>query len=232
MNAKGTGMRVVRAALLGCLLSACSSGGSESATQVEIAAGNLGPTQRFPEDNEVCPSTVESAPGAACDVEGEVCYPQYPCGIAPGQATCTCTAGHFACVDQLGTSLHPDGAAPGCPATLATPACPASMTQANLTACSQAGEICTYPSPCTSIPEFIDCQCVPLTQIDGGVYLGYTCDDLCTPGSSAAPVEAGTTPPVEAGATTPVDASVSTSGPHDAAADGKLEAGPTDATAD
>jgi hypothetical protein len=226
-------MRGVRAVLLGCLLSACSSGGSQSASAVAAAAGNLGPTNnQFPEDQAVCPSTVESAPGSACDVEGLICYPQYPCGIAPGQATCTCTAGHFACVDQLGASLHPDGGAPGCPATLATPTCPATMTLANLTACSQAGQICTYASPCTSIPAYLDCQCVPLAQIDGGDYLGYHCDDICTPGN--APIDAGgaTTPPVEAGTTLPVEAGPSTSGSHDAAADVRSEANPSDATAD
>jgi hypothetical protein len=106
------------------------------------------------------------------------------------------------------------------------------MTLANLTACGQAGQICTYSSPCTSIPAYLDCQCVQLMQIDGGVYLGYQCDDICTPGS--APVDAGsaTPPPVEAGATSPGEAGPSTSGSHDAAADVRSEASPSDATAD
>ncbi len=229
-------MKGVRAVVLGCLLSACSSGGSESATAVAAATGNLGPTHNpSPEDEEVCPSTVKSAAGGACHVEGEVCYPQYPCGIAPGQATCTCTAGHFACVDQLGATLRPDGGAPGCPAPVATLTCPANMTQASGTACGQAGYICTYPSPCTSIPAYLDCQCVPLMQIDGGVYLGYECDDICTPGSAPArpAVDAGSVaPPAEAGAMPPVEAGPSAGGSHDAAADVRSEASPSDATAD
>jgi hypothetical protein len=218
--------------LLGGFLSACSSGGSESATAVAAATNNLGPTRsQFPEDQSVCPSTVESAIAAACDVEGEVCYPQYACGIAPSQATCKCTAGHFACQDQLGASLRPD-AALGCPATLPTPTCPASMAQANNTACLQAGQICSYPSPCVSIPAFLDCQCVPLPQIDGGVYLGYECADPCTPGtSSAAPIDASTAPPAEAGAP-PSEAGAPASGAHDAAAEARSTANAADATAD
>jgi hypothetical protein len=225
-------MRGVRAVLLGGLLSACSSGGSESATAVAAATNNLGPTRtQFPEDQSVCPSTVESAVGADCDVEGEVCSPQYACGIAPGQATCTCAAGHFSCQDQLGASLRPD-AAPGCPAPLPIPTCPDSMGLANNTACAQAGEICTYPSPCVSIPAYLDCQCVPLPQIDGGVYLGYECTNPCTPGSSSVgPVDASTTPPTESGAP-PADAGTPASGSHDAAADTHSEASTADATAD
>jgi hypothetical protein len=217
-------MRVARAALMACLLPGCTSG-LESVSAVMTATGNLGPVSSQPEDHAVCPSSVIGAMGSACDVEGLLCYPEYTCGIAPVIATCQCAGGQFACVDTLGNPLLED-AAPACPASLPTPACPATMTLASNTACTQAGQLCTYASPCSgSIPAFLDCQCVALTQIDGGVYLGYSCE-TCTPGAAAAPADdSGATP---ADAEAPVEGSTA----PDAAADATTDATPKDASGD
>jgi hypothetical protein len=178
------------------------------------AAGDLGPVASQPEDHAVCPSSVVGAMGSACDVEGLFCYPEYACGIVPALATCQCIGGKFACVDTLGAPLLAD-AAPGCPPSLPTPACPATMTLANNTACTQAGQLCTYASPCPgSIPAFLDCQCVALPQIDGGAYLGYSCG-ICTPGAALAPGDDGGATSSDAEA----DGSVDVSTPRDALAD-------------
>jgi hypothetical protein len=185
MRAKVLGMSV-RAALLACLLPACSSGGGEAAAEI-AATSAFGPLGSQSEDRFVCPSTVDDTIGAACDVEGAPCYPEYACGIAPAIATCHCSGGHFACQDLLDAALGPD-ATPGCPPPVPTPpTCPATMTLANGTACSQAGVVCTYASPCTgSIPAYLDCLCVPALQIDGGVYLAYEC-----PAMTCLPTDAG-----------------------------------------
>jgi hypothetical protein len=215
--------------LFALFLGACSSSGDEAAA-TEAASNQLGSTQH-PQAHGVCPSTVGQAVGAACDVEGELCYPEYACGIAPALATCTCHGGHFACVDQLKATLRPDAAAGGCPGPLPASACPASMTQANRTGCAQAGQICTYASPCSSIPDYLDCQCVQLTQIDGGVYLGYACDDPCTAGAGSMPVvDAGAVGSPDAKAGVPVDASKEAS--LDASNDGSADAGSADAGMD
>jgi hypothetical protein len=219
-------MRATRAALVACLLPACT-GGQESVSAVMAATGDLGPVSSQSEDHSVCPSSVVGAMGSACDVEGLVCYPEYACGIAPALATCQCTGGQFACVDMLGAPLLAD-AAPGCPAALPMPACPATMTLANNTACAQAGQLCTYASPCPgSIPDFLQCQCVALQQIDGGIYLGYSCP-ACTAVGAPAPADDGGAMPSDAEADT--SAEVSTT--RDAAADATAEAGPKDASVD
>jgi hypothetical protein len=212
------------AVLLASLLAACSSGGGEAAAEV-AAINQFGTQGAQSEDHAVCPTTVASAMGEACDVDGLVCYPQYTCGVTLGQATCQCTSGHFACVDQLGAALVRD-ASPGCPAPPPNPlACPATMTLANLTACTQAGEVCTYANPCTSIPEYVDCPCVPAPQIDGGVYLAYecpamTCLSTADAGSAGSPIIDATVPVPEAGSV--VDASIrdAASGSSDARAEG------------
>jgi hypothetical protein len=129
---------------------------------------------------------------------------------------------------MLGAPLLAD-AAPGCPASLPTPACPATMTLANNTACTQAGQVCTYASPCPgSLPAYLDCQCVALPQIDGGAYLGYSCADICTPGGAPAPADDDGATPSDAAAETAAQATT----PHDAAGEAIADAAPKDASAD
>jgi hypothetical protein len=227
---KSAGMTSIPAALLACLLSACSSGGGEAAAEV-AAINQFGSQGAQSEDHAVCPTTVASAMGEACDVEGLVCYPQYPCGETLGQATCQCADGHFTCQDQLGAPLVRD-ASPGCPAPAPSPlACPATMTLANFTACTQAGEVCTYANPCTSIPEYVDCPCVPEQQIDGGAYLAYecpamTCLSTADAGSAGSPVVDATVPVPEAGSVVDASTPDAASGSSDARAEGSA----TDAT--
>jgi len=220
MRGKVLGMSA-RAALLACtLLPACSSSNGEAAAEM-TATSKLGPLGSQSEDRSVCPSTVDEAIGAACDVEGLLCYPEYACGIAPAIATCRCSGGHFACQDLLDAALDPD-ATPGCPPPTPTPpTCPATMTQANGTACSQAGVVCTYASPCAgSIPAYLDCPCVPATQIDGGVYLAYEC-----PAMTCLPSDAGSA------GLSPVDAAPEATLPIEAAAP-VIEAGSRDSSVD
>jgi hypothetical protein len=183
------------------------------------ATSKFGPEVQSAEDQSVCPSTVDEAIGAACDVEGLLCYPEYACGIAPATATCRCSGGHFACQDLLDAALGPD-ATPGCPPPAPTPpTCPATMTLANGTACSQAGVTCTYASPCEgSIPAYLDCPCVPAQQIDGGVYLAYACPAMtCLPGDDGSvglsPVDAAP----EASSPAEAAAPASEAGAHDSA---------------
>lgn len=220
-------MRLLSAAVMACLLPACTSD-LESVDAVMNNAGNLGPAGSQAEDHAVCPSALAGAAGSACDVEGLFCYPEYACGIAPAIATCQCTGGEFACVDALGASLSAD-AAPKCPASLPTPACPATMALANRTACTEAGQICTYSSPCPgSIPAFLDCQCLASAGTDGGGYLSYFCGDIC---SGVGTEDGGATPSEDAEA----DASAQSASTHDAAADVAAEASskaPGDASAD
>jgi len=144
---------------------------------------------------------VAQGEGVACGVEGLVCYPQYPCGVTPGIATCTCTGGFFACVDTTGQSLE-DGAAPRCTANGGTEACPsgkvcppmatcpATEAFARVQKCTEVNLMCAYPSTCAGARDYDICQCVP---VDAGA-LQFVCPPPCDYDAALVEFEAAAPP--------------------------------------
>jgi len=145
--------------------------------------------QSVPADAEaICPTSLSAAMGASCATEGLVCSPEYPCGILPAIATCTCTAGAFACTDVTGKTVD-EGGSPECPAPAASQTCPATETLANLHACSEPGLMCPYPSTCSLDSQEYDlCQCFTGAISDGGTGLRFECTTSCD--YDASPIDA------------------------------------------
>jgi hypothetical protein len=199
------------------------------------SSSNASPSSNLPDAHLSCPETLAETIGAACAVDGQSCYPAYACGAQMPYATCLCTAGSFVCKDLLGAPLV-QGSTPGCPDAAATPACPSTYTLANRVACQAPGQVCTYASPCVSIPAFLSCECMPATQIDGGLLYEFSCDNECegppAPSDGGPDAEAGASVDAapeasreaEAGPTTPVvDATAPDATSSDAAVDALLE---------
>jgi hypothetical protein len=142
----------------------------------------------------ICPATVADVVGAACAVEGLVCFPQYACGILPAIASCTCAGGAFACTDVTGKSLAP-GSALACPAPMASEACPATEMLANQHSCTEPGLECAYPSTCPSSTDYDQCECFTGALLDGGTGLRFECPSPCDSGAvPLVPLDAATPP--------------------------------------
>ena len=143
---------------------------------------------------QICPTTIQEATktsGGAegtsnvCHVDGYICVVGFQCGNFTQQATCTCdiTTKKFGCTifsnnqpqpvpddttdpTTLCSSINPDASAP---------ACPTDKTKAEQTPCTNAGQVCTYSTTCTSSPPPQDvCQCKGLTSGDPG--LAWHCE--------------------------------------------------------
>jgi hypothetical protein len=162
--------------MLVCAASAVAAGvGCSSSTQTSPSGQDSGPV--------VCPSTVQSAAGAACGREGLVCPIGYSCPdtpITPNQATCTCTSGKFECIDNTNNTVDP-GSDPQC-APGGGPndkQCPGNPDAADTKACKTSGLLCNYAGDTCSdggVAKNTVCQCKG--SADGG--LAFVCEyDTC-----------------------------------------------------
>lgn len=147
-----------------CVFAACSDDPATTTT-----------TQPKP----VCPNTVPTGVGAACNTEGYSCGVGFDCvGGFAQQATCTCTGGKYACKTSTGVDI-PEGTkdmAPFCVNT--TPpaeTCPASVAAADGTTCKTAGKLCYFVGktcPENSIPLYDVCMC----RAGGDAGLAWLCE--------------------------------------------------------
>ncbi len=133
----------------------------------------------------VCPAFVNQAVARTtkCTTEGYVCGIGYSCGAFQQQATCTCTAGNYACVapDAKGgtvdipvDSSSADVSANFCIAQpTPTDTCPMDIT-ADGKQCQTAGKACYYSGancPNSTNPLTDNCYCEGSVQAqkDGGL---------------------------------------------------------------
>jgi hypothetical protein len=155
---------------------------------------------------------------ASCSVEGQVCPFLVPCATFAANASCVCSGGHFVCAGF-------DDAGIACPALSTTEKCPLNETAASGLFCSDLGLICTYPSACSSIPDYDSCQCIGGPTADAGPH--FECMQACDlTGDATAPIFAdGGTPDANA-ADAPTGGGAVDAGPVDAGSSGDGASGP------
>jgi hypothetical protein len=130
------------------------------------------------EASAVCPESLSAAIGVACTTDGLACPLQYPCGIVPAIATCTCTGGVFACTDVVGRSLD-DGGSPRCPPPLVQGACPSTEAIASQHVCNEVLLTCPYIRTCADAQTLDQCECVRDTLSDGQAAMHFNCPAPC-----------------------------------------------------
>ena len=141
---------------------------------------------------QVCPTTIEAATktgsgseGAndSCHVDRYICVVGFQCGNFTQQATCTCNGAtsKFECVVAANNNPVPDDTTDTTAlcASISKPQqpdpCPTDKTKATGTACTNAGQVCTYSTTCTSQPPPQDvCQCKGNTSGNPG--LSWSCE--------------------------------------------------------
>ncbi len=174
---------------------AAAAGGSAGCSSSSAAATT-------PEAATFCPATVDDTVGAACNSEGTVCSPTYPCGIATVTVRCTCTLGSFQCVDGMGNPFAA-GNTPSCGEGGVTQgACPASETAAAIGKCTegQSGQQCAYPPQCTGGTLAFDrCTCEPVPNGSG---FAWECENSCNSGMGPVPDGGAQDGAVDSGAET------------------------------
>jgi hypothetical protein len=144
-----------------------------------------------PEAATVCPATIDTTAGAACNTEGAVCGPTFPCGFATITVICTCTLGTFQCVDGLNQPVAA-GDTPSCgDAGGNLPLCPASEGAASIGKCTQpqSGQQCAYAPQCTGGTLAFDrctCEAIP----NGGGF-AWECENSCNSGTGPVPDAGG-----------------------------------------
>jgi hypothetical protein len=182
-------MRVACAGLLaGCVLSLLAATGCSSVSSIAV----------LPDAQAVCPATPSEAIGAACEVEGLRCYPEYPCGILSVTAACVCSSGRFSCTDVTDAALTSSDGSPACPPAASGETCPSAEHMANQAPCSEPGLLCQYPSSCASIPAFDQCECKAEMTADGGSSFRFECFQ-----GSCQTSDAGVVVPEDAGSAGP-----------------------------
>jgi hypothetical protein len=129
--------------LVAAALAACSA--ANAPTGSGASASNSAPP---------CPASLDDVASAVCTVEGQTCPYLFPCEPISASTSCVCSGGRFAC------GAPPGGAGD---ASCSTPApaetCPSTELKANGLFCNEPGLICPYPSPCSGIPAYDECQC-------------------------------------------------------------------------
>ena len=140
---------------------------------------------------QVCPTTIQEATktsGGAegtsdvCHVDQYICVVGFQCGNFTQQATCTCdiTTKKFACKLSNGTDVPDDttDSTTLCNSlkdAAAPDPCPTDKTKATGTPCTNAGQVCTYSTTCTTSPPPQDiCQCKGNTSGNPG--LSWSCE--------------------------------------------------------
>jgi len=140
-----------------------------------------------PEAATACPATIDATVGSACNTEGAVCSPTYPCGIATVTVRCTCTLGTFQCVDGSGNPFTA-GETPTCgDGGGSLGACPASEGAASIGKCTtaQSGQQCAYPPECPGGTLAYDlCTCEPVPT---GSTFAWACQNSCNSGMGPVP---------------------------------------------
>lgn len=143
------------------------------------------------EAGTVCPATIDGTVGVACNTEGLVCSPTFPCGFATVTIRCTCSLGAFQCVDGSGNQFSA-GQTPSCgDAGGNLPSCPANEATANGAKCSaaQSGQQCAYPPKCSGGTLAYDlCTCESDPNQSG---FTFDCQNSCAGGTGPVP-ESGT----------------------------------------
>jgi len=143
-----------------------------------------------PEAATACPATIADTVGSACNTEGAVCSPTFPCAIATVTIFCSCTQGTFQCVDGYNQPFTA-GETPSCgDASAPLGSCPATESQASIAKCTQAqsGQQCAYAPECAGGTLAFDrctCEAVPT-----GAGFAWECENACNSGTGPLP-EAG-----------------------------------------
>ena len=148
---------------------------------------------------QICPTTIqEAAKTSGADGTSRVCHQDlyicvvgFQCGNFTQQATCTCTippnetALRFQCLLSNGKEVDPDTtdttnlctslADAGKPDTCPTSVAATKTDAGDPVACTNAGQVCTYKTTCTTSPPPQDvCQCKGNTSGNPG--LSWQCD--------------------------------------------------------
>ena len=131
-----------------CLGTAAVRAGAMGVLVLAVDCRLVDDARHSPATPASCPTRVVDAVGQHCYAEGLLCAPEYPCGIAQGTLTCTCTRGVFVCTDVTGNQLNP-GDTPACPASKGDGGgvCPASESAALFSPCTtaQVRQTCRVP---------------------------------------------------------------------------------------
>jgi hypothetical protein len=181
------------------------------ATGASTACSSSSASSTSPEAATACPATIDATVGAACNTEGAVCSPTFPCGIATVTIFCSCTLGTFQCVDGNNMAFTA-GETPTCGDASILGSCPSTESQASIGSCTQAqsGQQCAYAPECTGGTLAFDrCTCEPVPT---GAGFAWSCENACNSGTGPLP-EAGVDaqPDVQ----TPGDAGTSSDAPTD-----------------
>jgi hypothetical protein len=162
--------------------SALSALGCNSPPSGPTQPTDLSPTVTSPGGTTVCPQGLAGAPGAPCDLDGLVCWPQYACEGITATARCACTGGAFACTDVSGHPVADADASPSCPPRRDAEACPSSIAKGAIVPCTEPYLVCTYPTDCDASsvpPAFRQCTCAAGPLPDGTEGLAFRCPDDC-----------------------------------------------------